>query len=118
MKPVPQLFEFAAELEMIVDFPVEDYRGVAVIGDDGLVAALQVDDFQAGRTHGKNAGTEHSALIGAAMSQRSSGAFDPLRFGRPVFMCEPGYPAQIRAPFARRLNQPAFQTLLSPLLVS
>src|SRR4029077_20411592 len=102
---------------MIVDFPVEDYRSVAVIGDDGLVAALEVDNFQACRTHRKNAGTEHSALIWAPMSKRSCGTFDSLRFGRPVFMCEAGYPAQIRAPFTRRLNQPALQTLRSQRLV-
>src|SRR5580700_11046666 len=111
MKPVPQLLELPAQFQVIVNFPVEDNCGVAVIGNDGLVSALQVDNFQARRTHRKDARSEHSALIGSAMGQRSGSVFYALRFGRPIFMCKPGYPAQIRAPFARRQNQPALHPI-------
>ena len=57
-----------AQLQMIVDFPVEDNRSVAIITNDGLVSALQINDFQARRAHGENARAEHSALIRPAMS--------------------------------------------------
>ena len=57
-------------------------------------------------------------LIGSAMSQRSGGVFDALRFGRPIFMCKPGNPAQIRAPFSRPLNQPALPLQLPQRLDS
>jgi hypothetical protein len=40
MKPVPQLLQLAAQLEVIVNFPVEDNRSVAVIRDNGLIATL------------------------------------------------------------------------------
>jgi hypothetical protein len=116
MKPVAQLLEFAAQLEMIVDLPVENNRGVAIIGNDRLVSTLKIDNFQARRTHGKNARAEYSALIRSAMSQRGGGAFDALGFGRPVFMCKAGYPTQIRAPFASRPNQPALPSRRSERL--
>src|SRR5580693_8014411 len=100
VKAVPQLQELAAHLEMIVNFPVEDKRGVAIIANDGLVSALEINDFQACRAHRNNAGAKHSALVRPAMCQSGSGAFNALRFRRPVFMCKAGYPAQIQAPFA------------------
>ena len=45
MKPVPQLFKFSAQLEVIVDFSVEDNGRVAIIRNDRLVATLQVNNF-------------------------------------------------------------------------
>ena len=104
-----QLLEFPAQFQVVVNFAVEDNRSVAIIADDGLVSALQVDNFQARGAHGENARAEHSTLIGPAMSQRCRGLLDALRFGRPIFMCKPGYPAQIRTPFASQQNQPSFQ---------
>src|SRR5271169_3213489 len=114
MKSVPQLLELPAQFQVIVNFSVKDNRGVAVIGNDGLVSALQVDNFQARRAHRKNARSEHSALIGSAMGQCSGSVFYALRFGPPIFMCKPGYSAQIRAPFASQRMPLALQPLLPP----
>src|SRR5580692_362478 len=111
MKPVAQLFKFPAQLKMVVNLPVEDNRRVAIIRDDGLVSALQVNNFQARSAHRKDARTKNPALIRAAMSQRSGSPFDALRLGGPIFMCESGYPAQIPTPFACQSRQPAFPPL-------
>jgi hypothetical protein len=107
MKPVPQLLKLAPQFEMIVNFPIEDNRRVAIIGNDGLVSTLKINNFQARRAHGKHAGAKNSALVRPAMRQSRSGSFNALRFGRPIFMCKAGYPAQIRAPFARQRNSRA-----------
>jgi hypothetical protein len=50
---VPALFEFAPQFEMIVDFSVEDNSGVAILGENGLVPSVQVNDFETGGAHGK-----------------------------------------------------------------
>jgi hypothetical protein len=39
--------QFAAKLHVVVDFAIEDDRGVAIGAGNGLVAAFEIDDLQA-----------------------------------------------------------------------
>ena len=38
---------------MVVNLAIEDDSAVAVLGEDGLISLLQIDDFQARRAQGK-----------------------------------------------------------------
>jgi hypothetical protein len=114
VKPVPELFQFSAKFEMVIDFPVKGNRCIAIIRDDGLVSALQIDNFQACRAHREKARTVDSALIRAAMRQRRGGLFDSLGLRRPIFVCKSRNPAQVREPLVHRQIEPASQ---SPLQV-
>src|SRR5260370_32195273 len=102
---------------MVVNFPVEDNRGVAIIRNDRLITTLEVDNLQSRRAHRKYARAKHAALIGPAMSKRSRGAFDALRFRRPILMCKAGYTAQIRT-FRPQAESAAVQPLFPHRLVS
>ena len=64
------LFEFPAQLEVIVNFTIEDDYGVAVVvcipRDDGLISALDIDNLPAAphpakrpRTQRRLAGSDH-----------------------------------------------------------
>ena len=100
-----QLFQFGAQRKVVVNLPVENDAAVPIVGVEGLVALLEVDDFQARRAQGEKIRLEHALLIGSAMNQRSGGLADSFRRRTPVFSGEPGNPAQRSAPlrFARRL---------------
>lgn len=50
-----EAFELLAKLGVVIDFPVEDDNGVAVLADHGLVAGLQVDNLQPGSAQGEAA---------------------------------------------------------------
>src|SRR5579872_1712019 len=97
VKPVPTVFQLGTHFEVIVDFAVKNDRNVAVIGNDGLVATLQVDDFQASGAHGEHAGAVHAALVRPAMRKCSRSLADALRSRRPVFMRESSYAAHVSA---------------------
>jgi hypothetical protein len=40
------LFQFPAQFPVIVNLAIEDDDGIAIFGDNRLIAALHVDDFQ------------------------------------------------------------------------
>ena len=92
-----EVFQFGAQLEVIVDFTVEDDCGVAIWRKDGLVAALEVNNFQARGAEGADFGLEDALLVRAAMDEGRRGAPDAVRIGRPIFMGETGDAAQIPA---------------------
>jgi len=50
---MPALLQLATQLEVVVDFSIEDDSGVAIIGKNRLVASLQVNNLQASRPIGK-----------------------------------------------------------------
>ena len=47
-KRVPERFQLAPQLHVVVNFAVENDGGVAVGAGDRLVAAFKIDDLQAG----------------------------------------------------------------------
>ena len=70
------LFQFPAQFQMIVDLAVEDDDGVAVLGKDGLIAALNVDDLQARRAQRDGLGFKDALLVRTAMDERRNRILD------------------------------------------
>jgi len=56
---------------MIVDFAVEDDYGIAIGRKDRLVAAFEVNNFQAGRAQGADFRAKDTLLIRAAIEPGS-----------------------------------------------
>ena len=52
---------------MVVDLAVEDDRVAAVLGEDRLVTAGDVDDAEAAHAEAEVAVGEHAAVVGPAM---------------------------------------------------
>ena len=44
---VAERFQLGAQFQVVVDFAVEDDHGIAIVRKDGLVAAFEVNNFQA-----------------------------------------------------------------------
>src|ERR1700751_89059 len=53
LKPVSQVFQFGTQLEVIVNLAVESDSEIAIFGQDRLVSGVQINNFQARRTHRK-----------------------------------------------------------------
>jgi hypothetical protein len=67
MKAMAQAFEFPPQFCVVIDLAVKRDDSVAVVTDDRLVAAAQIDDFQANRAQGYVIGVEDALLVGAPM---------------------------------------------------
>jgi len=93
-------FQFGAQFQVVVDFAVEDDYGVAIRREDGLVAAFEVDNFQARGAEGADFGAEDALLVRAAMDESRRGAPDAVGFGRPIFMGKASDTAQIPTPLS------------------
>jgi hypothetical protein len=93
MKPVAGFFQLGPDLKMIVNFAVEDDYGVTIFAANGLIAGLQVQDFEAGSAEGTNGGFVDTLLVGSAVDQgsrRGGNAFWPRG---TAFMSESNYTA-------------------------
>src|SRR5580698_8558700 len=60
-----ELFQFGAQFQVIVDFAVEDDYSVAIQREDRLIAAFEVNNFQAGGAKRADFGLEDSLLVRA-----------------------------------------------------
>ena len=94
-------FELRAQFRVIVDLPIEDDHRVAVFRPYGLVAGIQVDDFQAGRAKRDQVGLEDALLVGAAMYQRMDGALYPAGTGHKFELSKAGDSTQNSLPLER-----------------
>lgn len=99
MKAVTELLKLGSNFLVIVNFSVEYNSDFAVVGDDRLVTALQINYFEARCAHREDARAVHSALVRPAVRERRGGLFDALRVGSPVLMRESRYSAQLTTPF-------------------
>src|ERR1035438_4446219 len=70
METVAQLFQLRPNVQMIVDLAVERNRGVAIIAHHGLIAAFEIDDFEANRAKSRHAALVDTLLVGTPMVQR------------------------------------------------
>ena len=66
---IPALFQFAAQFQVIVDLAVEDDDGVAILGNDGLISARNVDNLQARRAQRDGFGLKDALLVRTAMNE-------------------------------------------------
>jgi hypothetical protein len=64
---VPQFLELRANLGMVVDLAVEGDGGVAIVADERLIAAGQIDDLQSDGAQSSFAALENPLLVWAAM---------------------------------------------------
>ena len=93
----------AAKLGVVVDLAVEHQGAIAVIGEERLVAAFEVNDAQANASQRDVFGFENALLIGPAMMQRRNSLADLASAGRPTqIMCVPSYAAQFQSPLRAR----------------
>src|SRR6516162_1876154 len=93
-----EAFQFGAQRDVVVNLPVKDDSGVAIFGKDGLIAMVQVDDFQARRAQREQMRLKHALLVGTAVNQCGRGLPDSFRRRAPVFSGKPGDSAQLPAP--------------------
>src|SRR5215469_12817414 len=95
---VAQVFQFGAQLDVIVNFSVKDNPAVAIVSENGLIASLEVDDLKACSAEGKQIRLRDALLVGPAVNQRSGRLPDSFRRRAPVFSGKAGNPAQRSAP--------------------
>ncbi len=95
MKAMAQLVQFGAHFEVIVDFPIEHDDRVAVFGRDGLIAVLEIKDFQARGAQRAYLGFINTKLVWSAVDQGGGGIPNAIRRWRPIFMSESDNAAQI-----------------------
>ncbi len=65
---VAGVLEALAQVEVVVDLAVGHQGDLAVFGEEGLIAALDVDDRQAGAHQGRGAEALHRAAVGPAVA--------------------------------------------------
>jgi hypothetical protein len=70
LKSVPQLFQLGAQFEVIVNFTIEDDAAISVLRQNGLIAGIEVNDFEASGAQGKEFRLEYALLVRAAMDER------------------------------------------------
>ncbi len=70
MESVPQGLQFTAQFQVVVNLAIEGDGGIAIVADDGLIAAAQVDDFQPHGAQGRQASFQDALLVRPAMQQR------------------------------------------------
>src|SRR5579872_4190052 len=69
-EPMPARNELLPDFAVIVDFPVEDERSIAVLAHHRLVAASEVDDLQPNSAQRRLTACEDAVLIRPPMVQR------------------------------------------------
>jgi hypothetical protein len=98
LEAVSQVLQFGAQFEVIVNFPIEHNPAVPVLGQNGLIALLEVDDFQARSAERKQVRLKNALLVRPAVKQRGGRLPDSFRRRAPVFSGKAGNPAQRSAP--------------------
>lgn len=89
-----EFFEFGAQFEVIVDFAIEDDAPFAGVFENGLIAALEVDDFQTRGAAGEGLGGEGALLVRSAMMQGGERLLNASVRGDSIFMRKTGNTAQ------------------------
>jgi len=89
---------------VIVDFAVERNHVRGVFADDGLIAAMQIDNFQAGRAQGNHPGFKDALLVGPTVDQAIHRAVDAVRIRYAFFVGEAGDAAQNSLPRALKIG--------------
>ena len=69
-----KFLQLGSQFLVVVNFAVEHDGYIAVFRQNGLVAAVEVNDPQPRGAHGAEARLKHTLLVRSAMSQRGCGA--------------------------------------------
>jgi len=97
------VFQFGAEFPVIVNLSIERNNRIAALRDDGLVARLEIDDFQTRDAEGDTGRLKDTLLIRPAVNQRSNCAMDEIEIGDLTLMREAYDSTQVAAPSVRAL---------------
>jgi hypothetical protein len=92
-EPAAELLQFVSKLAVIVNFPVKNNCAIAVFAINGLIPALQIDDFQADGPERNEGRFMRALLVGSAMDQGARDACDAPLFGRMINVGESRYTA-------------------------
>ena len=88
----------AAELAVVIDFAVEDDREPALVGGDGLVPMLEVDDAEAAHCKRHMAVDELASIVRPTMLERIPHPAEPARIRETIVSVEtPDYAAHGRS---------------------
>src|SRR5262249_59428020 len=92
---MPGLLQLGLQLDVVVDLAVEHDGHRAVFVEDGLAAALEVDDAEAAVTESDAAPDEQPLTVGSSMAQPPGGPLEELLVDRraPVGLTDPDDPA-------------------------
>ncbi len=96
VKPVPELFELATQIGVIVDFAVEGDNRVAVVAPHRLRAAFEVDDAKTDRSQGDVIGFEDALLVRPPVNERTGHALNQLGYRGTASVGKSGYPAHAK----------------------
>ena len=89
-----EFFEFGTQFQVIVDFAVENDAPFAGVFENRLIAALEIDDFQARGATGEGFGGEGALLVGPTMTQGGKGLLNAPVRSESIFMRKTGNAAQ------------------------
>jgi len=88
-------FQFRAQLRVVVDLAIKSYHAVAIVGTNGLVTGLEIDNLQPGGSHRNQIGFEYALLIGTTVNECSNGRLNSPGAWRKPDMSESGYSAHV-----------------------
>ena len=91
---VTQGFELGTNLGVIVNFAIKDDAPFTSIFENGLIAALQIDDLEACGATGEGIGRKCALLVGSPVMQRGHGFLNAALGCFSIFMGEAGNSAQ------------------------
>ena len=98
VKAMAQLFQFAAQFLMVVDFAIKYNGDVTIFREDGLVAGPEIDNLEPSCPHRAETRLEHALLVRAAVNQGSGGVSNAIGIRCPMFVGETDDSTQVPAP--------------------
>src|SRR6266550_3001350 len=91
IKGVAELFQLVAEFAVVIDFPIEDNPGAAVLIVDRLLAAFQIYDRQPAHTQADALAEVEAIFIRATMAYGFAHARDKRLIHRRIIVLDYAY---------------------------
>src|SRR5580704_7428510 len=95
-----EFFQFVAQFQVVVDFPVEHDGYVAIVRQNRLVAGPEVYNFEPRSAHRTNAGLEDTLLVRSTMNQCGGSVPNTIGIRYPAFVGKTNDSTQVRAPLS------------------
>ena len=105
-----EIFQFASQFLVVVDFAVEHDGYIAIFRQNRLIAETEIYDFEPRCAQGTKAGLEHTLLVRSTMNQCGSSVPNAIGIRYPTFVGETNDATQVRAPLSLSRNQRANST--------
>ena len=98
VEAMAECLQFAPQFHVVVNFAVEHNGDIAVVRDNRLVAATEVNDLEPRRAHRAHARLKHSLLVRPTMNQRGGCVLNAIGIRHPTLMGETDDSTQRRTP--------------------